>query len=733
MGDDALLRRNQPVALARLLGQGVPARAHMLAVGRVGVGLEPPGGDVGHGLQIVARDLQKGGIAVAEAPVGQHQVHAHRQVLQDAALLRLVQGFGLLDLAAQQPPQTDGQQHRQRRATPGDGPGQQAFGLGQQGLGGHKTQAPVAVVDLQQAHLRLCVLARGGQGEVVRCTQPLAGMERRRGLTHILQLHGNTAQKPLLLHAGQHAMHIHHRRDDAQEGCLQFPGRAGRRKHRQTQHEGRCIRACLRPIHRRRYRRASTGAAGLQGREQGRLRAQVHAPNDPGLFPGPQVFQQKVGALLTTLPSLTPCIGSQCHLWCGQAGQAVAPVGGLGTYALHVGGQLRRLHVAHEGQVAYFRVMVAHIVGIGHLLELRKIQIGVDDEQIAQARHHLGLRDDALVQGIGGRAHLFHKTHLCQGRIGHALLLHQDIGQDQSQQQGDSPQYHGAGWVPPGDMRLVRRHELSLHPHQPTPRQRLPLSGIAHKRVGAPLVAKAALGAMAGDEHRLIAHGPQALGDAVNELLVVALRKIRASDAARKQHIAHKAALDLRRVEHHVARCVARGMAYVQHLLAHLHGVAILQPARGHESACRRKTKADTLLGQAIDPELVALVRAHDRQLQARAQLGGATGMVDMRMRQPDRHQVQATLLHLGQDGVQIAAGIDDRRLVRLVAPQQGAVLLKSRHGDGVVMQHGKSLSFTVSRQTGTGAEVTNKSPHARQMAMAYTIFVTNRIIAPIS
>ena len=72
------------------------------------------------------------------------------------------------------------------------------------------------------------------------------------------------------------------------------------------------------------------------------------------------------------------------------------------------------------------------------------------------------------------------------------------------------------------------------------------LSGVADKGVGQALLAKAALGAMAGDEDGVVAHRPQALGDAVDQLLVVALRKIRAANAAGKQHIADKGAVDLR-------------------------------------------------------------------------------------------------------------------------------------------------------------------------------------------
>lgn len=83
--------------------------------------------------------------------------------------------------------------------------------------------------------------------------------------------------------------------------------------------------------------------------------------------------------------------------------------------------------------------------------------------------------------------------------------------------------------------------------------------------------------------------------------------------------------------------------------------------------------------------------------------------MIDVCMRQPNRRQVQAPLLHLGQDGVQIATWVNDHGLLGLVAPQYGAVLLKGRHGDGEVMQHDKLLSFTVSSPTGGDAEVTNK------------------------
>ena len=80
------------------------------------------------------------------------------------------------------------------------------------------------------------------------------------------------------------------------------------------------------------------------------------------------------------------------------------------------------------------------------------------------------------------------------------------------------------------------------------------LSGSTHIRVHLALAAECALGPVAGDENRLVAHGPQALGDGVDQLLVIALGEIRAANAAGKQHIAHKAAVNLRRVEDNMTR-----------------------------------------------------------------------------------------------------------------------------------------------------------------------------------
>ena len=83
------------------------------------------------------------------------------------------------------------------------------------------------------------------------------------------------------------------------------------------------------------------------------------------------------------------------------------------------------------------------------------------------------------------------------------------------------------------------------------PRHSIELKGLeglgpTHIRVAATFTTKRAFRAMAWNEHCVIAHGPQALRDAGNQGVVVALWKVRAANAAGKQHIANKRTLDLR-------------------------------------------------------------------------------------------------------------------------------------------------------------------------------------------
>lgn len=172
-------------------------------------------------------------------------------------------------------------------------------------------------------------------------------------------------------------------------------------------------------------------------------------------------------------------------------------------------------------------------------------------------------------------------------------------------------------------------------------------SGAAHIGIALAFTPKAAFWAVARDKNSVIAHRPQPLGDAVNELLVVALRKVRAANAARKQHIPHKNAVNLGRIKHHMTRGVAGCVAHGKGLIANLHGIVVVQPARGGKQLRRRKTKAHTLLGQAINPKLIALMGANNGQLEALGQLANPPSMVDMAVGQPNLGECKATFFNL--------------------------------------------------------------------------------------
>jgi hypothetical protein len=96
----------------------------------------------------------------------------------------------------------------------------------------------------------------------------------------------------------------------------------------------------------------------------------------------------------------------------------------------------------------------------------------------------------------------------------------------------------------------------------------------------------------------------------------------------------------------------------------------------------------ETLLGQAVDPELVAGVGADDGQLVFTRELTRAARVVDVRMREPDRLDRQSARFCGRADAVEFTARVDDRSVVRFVAPDQGAVLLEGGDGEGFIAEH---------------------------------------------
>jgi hypothetical protein len=73
-------------------------------------------------------------------------------------------------------------------------------------------------------------------------------------------------------------------------------------------------------------------------------------------------------------------------------------------------------------------------------------------------------------------------------------------------------------------------------------------------------------------------------------------------------------------------------------------------------------------------------VRALDGHLQAAAQLFGATGVIDVAVRQQDLLDPEAHLGDCGVDAVEVPAWIDDGAELGRAVPDERAVLLERRH-----------------------------------------------------
>jgi hypothetical protein len=163
----------------------------------------------------------------------------------------------------------------------------------------------------------------------------------------------------------------------------------------------------------------------------------------------------------------------------------------------------------------------------------------------------------------------------------------------------------------------------------------------------------------------------------VNQLRVIAAGKVRASDGVCEQHVADDGKPARLMEKDDMPGCMPGAVLYLQRHRAHAHRVTLVQPASWRENLRRRHAVLDAVARQGVDPELVALVRPLDGQLEALGQLGRSRAVIQMRVRQQDALQLEPMVLDDLQHLVQISTGIDDRGLVRPFAADDGAVLLK--------------------------------------------------------
>ena len=188
-----------------------------------------------------------------------------------------------------------------------------------------------------------------------------------------------------------------------------------------------------------------------------------------------------------------------------------------------------------------------------------------------------------------------------------------------------------------------------------------------------------AVRAVPRQEGRVATKRPQLLRDRIEQLLVIAARKVGAADRSLEQHIADDRQLRRSMVKHHMTGRVAGAVDHVERQFAHRHRVAMLQPAVRREAFCDHPP-ARAVIIQLVDPEAVILVRAFDFEAQLLGQHPGLPAMVEMPVGDEDLLQRDACLGDALLELVEIPARIDQRAFHGLSAPDQRAVLLQRCH-----------------------------------------------------
>ena len=162
----------------------------------------------------------------------------------------------------------------------------------------------------------------------------------------------------------------------------------------------------------------------------------------------------------------------------------------------------------------------------------------------------------------------------------------------------------------------------------------------------------------------------------------VAARQIRTPDRALEQDIAHQREARWRVEEHHVSR---RMSGTVQHLELHprdIDRIALDEPAVGRHRAHVGQAELARLILHPLDQRLVRLVRPLNRHAQRFRQLRRSADMVDMAVGDQDAFDLDVLRLQRVENGIDIAARIDDDAGLGLVIPKKRAVLGEGRDGN---------------------------------------------------
>src|ERR1700674_1051968 len=204
-------------------------------------------------------------------------------------------------------------------------------------------------------------------------------------------------------------------------------------------------------------------------------------------------------------------------------------------------------------------------------------------------------------------------------------------------------------------------------------------SGLPQKRVGCAFLADRAGRPVAADERDVVAQGENLFPDRAEQLRMVAARYVGAPDRAAEQHVADNGEA-LRGIEQgDAARRMARAVQDIEGQLADLYLIALVEPAFRRDVARTGHPEGAAALGQAFEQKPVGAVRPLDRHVTTRAEtlleLGGAAGVIDMTMGEPDLIDAHTGLRDRILDPRQIASRVDHGRAPGRLAPQDGAVL----------------------------------------------------------
>ena len=98
-------------------------------------------------------------------------------------------------------------------------------------------------------------------------------------------------------------------------------------------------------------------------------------------------------------------------------------------------------------------------------------------------------------------------------------------------------------------------------------------------------------------------------------------------------------------------------------MFADAHRIAAFEPAVRREDARTRNTEARALLRELVDPERVLELRTLDGDAGALRELRRAAAVVDVPVRDEDFRERRAALVERGEQPVDVAARIHERRL----------------------------------------------------------------------